>query len=113
MDSVAAYLARLHQIRASGAGVPELSYYGALETLLTEIGRTLKPPVICIAQLTDVGAGVPDAGLFTAVAVQPRDGDAAKMERILLAQLEALAKEQVTDDEVAQAKKRIDNAYEM
>jgi len=45
--------------------------------------------------------------------VQPRDGDAAKMEQILLAQLEQLAKEPVTDEEVAQAQQRIANSYDL
>ncbi|MBO9715777.1 MAG: insulinase family protein [Pseudoxanthomonas sp.] len=54
-----------------------------------------------------------DAGLFTAVAVQPRDGDAAKMEQVLLAQLEQVAKSPVTAEEVAQAQQRIANAYDL
>ncbi|AKC86595.1 M16 family metallopeptidase [Pseudoxanthomonas suwonensis] len=54
-----------------------------------------------------------DAGLFTAVAVQPRDGDAAKMEQVLLAQLEQVAKEPVTAEEVAQAQQRIANSYDL
>ncbi|WP_372017410.1 M16 family metallopeptidase [Pseudoxanthomonas sp. 10H] len=57
--------------------------------------------------------GLADAGLFTAVAVQPRSGDAAKMEDVLLAQLEQLAKAPVTDEEVAQAQQRIANAYDL
>jgi hypothetical protein len=37
------YLHELDMIRASGAGVPETSGYGALATLLTAIGATFKP----------------------------------------------------------------------
>ena len=37
------YLAAMSQIRASGAAVKETSYYSALEHLLNEVGKTLKP----------------------------------------------------------------------
>jgi hypothetical protein len=37
------YLKELTEIRASGAGVKETSYYGPLSNLLNEIGKTLKP----------------------------------------------------------------------
>lgn len=57
--------------------------------------------------------GQADAGLFTAVAVQPRDGDTAKMEALLLEQIEQLAKTPVTAEEVAQAQQRIANAYDL
>jgi len=57
--------------------------------------------------------GLADAGLFTAVAVQQRSGDAQKMEDVLLAQLEQIAKNPVTAEEVAQAQQRIANAYDL
>ncbi len=59
------YLTGLRDIRSSGAGVDETSYYGQLENLFNEIGRTLKPRVKCILQLKNRGAGNPDGGLFT------------------------------------------------
>ncbi|MFO1372022.1 MAG: DNA methyltransferase [Candidatus Competibacteraceae bacterium] len=69
------YLHSLHEIQATGASVPETSYYGALETLLNEIGKTLKPRVRCVINLANRGAGIPDGGLFTAEQFQR--GDAA------------------------------------
>ena len=59
------YLKNLIQIRSTGAGVPETSYYGALETLLNEIGKTIKPKIRCVLTLANRGAGNPDGGLFT------------------------------------------------
>lgn len=53
-------------IRASGAGVPETSGYGALAMLLNAIGATLKPEVRCVINLQNQGAGLPDGGFFTA-----------------------------------------------
>jgi hypothetical protein len=66
MQPVEAYLAELRDIRASGAAVPETSGYGALATLLTEVGGKLKPKVRCLINLRNAGAGIPDGGLFTA-----------------------------------------------
>ncbi len=59
------YLKELSEIRASGAGVKETSYYGPLANFLNEIGKTLKPKVKCIINLQNVGAGLPDGGFFT------------------------------------------------
>ena len=50
MNPVEAYLQELRDIRASGATVPETSGYGALATLLTEVGDKLKPKVRCTHQ---------------------------------------------------------------
>lgn len=60
------YLRELFEIHSSRAGRPETSYYGPLETLLNEIGKTLKPRVRCVMALKNQGAGFPDGGLFTA-----------------------------------------------
>jgi len=60
---VSAYLAELRDIRASGA-VPETSGYGALATLLNEVGHKLKPKVRCTVNPSNRGAGIPDGGLF-------------------------------------------------
>ncbi|MHB9026932.1 MAG: type ISP restriction/modification enzyme [Armatimonadota bacterium] len=59
------YLQGLRDIRATGAGVKEESFYGVLESLLNEVGKALKPKVRCVSQLRNVGAGEPDFGLFT------------------------------------------------
>lgn len=65
MHPVEAYLTQLREIYSTGGGTGEESYYGALETLLNEVGKGLKPRVRCISQLKNVGAGEPDFGLFT------------------------------------------------
>lgn len=58
------YLHRLHEIRSTERGTPELSYRAALENLLNEVGSTLSPGVQATAELADTGAGRPDFGLF-------------------------------------------------
>jgi hypothetical protein len=60
------YLRELRQIRSTGAGVEEESYYHPLAALFNELGKKLKPRVKCILQLANRGAGKPDGGLFTA-----------------------------------------------
>ena len=44
--------------------MPETSYYGALEALLNGVGRTLNPSVVTVLTLRNIGAGLPDGGLF-------------------------------------------------
>jgi hypothetical protein len=63
--TVETYLSELKDIRASGAGVPETSYYPALAGLFNGVGVTLKPKVRCVMNLKNLGAGMPDGGLFT------------------------------------------------
>ena len=70
MDALEPYLAELRDIRASGGGGAETSGYGALATLLNEIGHHLKPKVHCFINLTNTGAGIPDGGLFVANQIQ-------------------------------------------
>jgi hypothetical protein len=65
MSLLETYLRELRDIRASGAGVAETSYYTPLANLLNEVGKSLKPRVRCILQLANRGAGQPDGGLFT------------------------------------------------
>lgn len=62
---VEAYLQRMAEIRSTGGATSETSFYGALETLLNAIGRSLKPRVIANGQLRSQGAGHPDFGLYT------------------------------------------------
>lgn len=65
MNPVVAYLSKLAEIRASGHATNETSYYPAIEMLLNEVGKSLKPRVRAILQLKNHGAGQPDGGLFT------------------------------------------------
>jgi hypothetical protein len=65
MDTVQTYLHDLHEIRSTGAAVPETSFYPPLERLLTTIGKGLKPRVRAIINVASVGAGIPDGGLYT------------------------------------------------
>ena len=65
MHPVKSYLAKIAEIRASGHATDETSYYPALEPLLTDIGKRLKPRVVPVSQLKNRGAGQPDGGLFT------------------------------------------------
>jgi hypothetical protein len=62
---VESYLAKLAEIRASGHATDETSYYPAIEALLAEIGKRLKPRVLPVLQLKNRGADHPDGGLFT------------------------------------------------
>ena len=62
---VEAYFRNLRDIRQTGGGVGEESYYGTLENLLNGIGKGLKPQVRCIIQLMNRGVGHPDGGIFT------------------------------------------------
>ncbi|MGO9242866.1 MAG: type ISP restriction/modification enzyme [Bryobacteraceae bacterium] len=64
MNPLETYLQEMRTIRSSGA-VPETAYYPALEALLSEIGKKLKPKVKCIIHPGNRGAGLPDGGLFT------------------------------------------------
>ena len=62
---VRAYFERMAEIRSTGGATSETSYYSALENLLNELGKSLKPRVICNGQLRDQGAGHPDFGLYS------------------------------------------------
>lgn len=66
MHPLESYLKSLNAIRLSGQAVPETSYYPAIAELLNELGRSLDPKVSCVINLQNTGAGIPDAGLFTA-----------------------------------------------
>jgi zinc protease len=54
-----------------------------------------------------------DAGLASIVAAYPKDGDPAKVEAELLKQIEDIAARPVSADEVAQARQRIANGFEL
>jgi REP element-mobilizing transposase RayT len=65
MTPLEIYLQDLREIRSTGAGVKETSYYPTLSNLLNEVGKHLKPRVRCVINLANRGAGLPDGGLFT------------------------------------------------
>jgi len=79
MDHFEHYLTELQLLQRAGAGVDELSGYPALKTLLDAVGKTTKPKVRTIMSLRNLGAGLPDGGLFTAgqfknrAAAEPKD----------------------------------------
>jgi hypothetical protein len=78
------YLSRMVEIRGTGGATNETSYYGALETLLNAVGKTLKPRVICNGQLRSQGAGHPDFGLDAQTQCRsgtPREGQGEIPER--------------------------------
>lgn len=64
MNPVTQYLDRLHEVRGTKRGTPELSYRAALENLLNAVGGDLDPPVHATAELADTGNGHPDFGLL-------------------------------------------------
>jgi hypothetical protein len=59
------YLSSMHAIKATGAHTKETSFYTPLNNLLDAVGGKLKPHVRCMMQLKNIGAGMPDGGLFT------------------------------------------------
>ena len=75
--AVEEYFDDLRKIKASGVGTAETSYYPPLTNLLNAVGRSLKPKVFCVSQLTQQGADHPDFGIFAAKQVskgQPKLG---------------------------------------
>lgn len=64
-STLATYLHHLGEVRSSGGGVKETSFYPALSNLLNKIGQELPLRVRCVLQLSNQGAGYPDGGLFT------------------------------------------------
>ena len=64
------YFADLRDIRASGGGTDERSYYPPLSNLLKAAGAMLRPKVYCVGELAEQGAGHPDFGLYAAKQVQ-------------------------------------------
>ncbi len=64
MNLLEKYLRELRDIRSTGSAAKETSYYPALIGLLNEVGKTLKPKVRCVLTPRNLGAGIPDIGLF-------------------------------------------------
>lgn len=69
MSALESYLIRLTTMR--NATVPETSHYAALKDFLDDCGAALKPAVHALIHPKDMGAGIPDLGLF--VLTQPDD----------------------------------------
>ena len=57
------YLDDLRQVRQTGAGTRETSYYPAVAAVLNAIGQTLGPKVFCLHHPSG-SSGIPDFGLF-------------------------------------------------
>ncbi|MGW7277796.1 type ISP restriction/modification enzyme [Streptomyces sp. NPDC054844] len=81
MVTLRTYLERLQVIHSTGEAAPETSYYGQLEALLNEVGKTLSPVVTCVLTTKNRGAGVPDGGLFVARQAVAEAGDRALISR--------------------------------
>ncbi|MGW1295908.1 type ISP restriction/modification enzyme [Streptomyces sp. NPDC002533] len=81
MVTVRTYLERLQVIHSTGEAAPETSYYGQLEALLNEVGKSLSPAVTCVLTTKNRGAGVPDGGLFVARQAVADAGDGALISR--------------------------------
>ena len=78
------YFERMAEIRSTGAATSETSYYGAFENLLNQIGKALKPAVLCNGQLRNQGAGHPDFGFYSKnqrSKGEPKEGQASMPER--------------------------------
>lgn len=107
---------------AAGYHIPARTHpdHAALSVLGNLLGHTpggrLHQALVETRIAAGVGAGaegLADAGLFTAVAVAPREADGERLQAALLEQLEALARQPVSAEELEQAKQRIANAYEL
>ncbi len=92
------YLHELRETHATGAGVPEESYYGILQHLLDEVGQTIKPHVRCVGQLRNTGSGEPDFGLYTQEQVQRADGEPLPGQKPARGVVEVKALEESLDD---------------
>jgi hypothetical protein len=73
VDALETYFAELSANRTAGA-VPETSGYGALQSLLNEVGHKLKPHVRCVINPANQGAGIPDGGLYVANQFEKQSG---------------------------------------
>jgi hypothetical protein len=78
---LSSYLTGLRTIHLTGEGSKETSYYGQLERLLNEVGKTLSPAVTCVLTIKNRGAGVPDGGLFIARSAVAEAGESVLLVR--------------------------------
>ena len=82
MTPLEKFLHDVDEIHSSRAAVDETPYYGSLETLFNEIGKTLDPRVRCIIHPKDRGAGQPDGGFFTIEQFDKKAGHELKQAQI-------------------------------
>jgi hypothetical protein len=82
MTSLEKFFHDVHEIHSSRAAVDETPYYGSLETLFNEIGKTLETRVRCIIHPKDRGAGQPDGGFFTIEQFDKKGGHELKQAQI-------------------------------
>lgn len=82
MHPVEKYLTDLSEIRRTGGGTAETSYYPPFEALLSEIGSKLKPRVRAVSQIRRTQAGSPDFGFYTANQYQNAGEDDLVVEAI-------------------------------
>ncbi|MGO1071080.1 M16 family metallopeptidase [Lysobacter sp. CA199] len=96
---------------------PDAPALGVLDDILGHVpGGRLHKALVESGLAANIGVGgeqLPDPGLFTALAALPKDGDAAKAEKVLLDQLEHVLDKPVTAEEVAAAKQRAHNGFEL
>ncbi|WP_214105064.1 type ISP restriction/modification enzyme [Acrocarpospora catenulata] len=71
----------MQAIHATGEAVKETSYYGQLEGLLNQVGKSLSPAITCVLTTKNRGAGLPDGGLFIAGQAVAEAGDSALLAR--------------------------------
>ncbi len=64
------YFAAVRDVHRLGAGTKERSFYPALAAPLNALGQELNPKVLCLSDLDNTGASLPDFGLFAANQVQ-------------------------------------------
>ncbi len=64
-QAVETYFREMNDIRGTGSGTRETSYYPPLIKLLSSLGADLKPPAFALSQVKNTGKGLPDIGIFT------------------------------------------------
>ncbi|MCW3100589.1 MAG: adenine specific methyltransferase [Chthonomonadaceae bacterium] len=87
MTPLAEYLHHVRTIYNTGTAVAETAYYGALEHLLNEVGKAVKPHVRCILHPGNKGAGLPDGGLFTSDQFTRKEDEDTRKKKMLLGQV--------------------------
>lgn len=90
---------------------------GVLDDILGHVpGGRLHKALVETGLAASIGAGSEqrrDPGLMTALAALPKEADAAKAGQVLIDQLEQIQRQPITEAEVAAAKQRIANGFEL
>lgn len=92
------FLSAVRGVHATGGGTKETSFYTALNNLLDGVGHALKPKVRCVMQLKNMGAGIPDGGLFTADQFDRQTGKAKDLGKPSRGIIEVKAPVEPVDD---------------